>query len=238
MLAETIDTARADAAARAGGAAAADAALAEFARQTETLVAKGLPWSAGLTDEQFRALVAPLAAHVAGLPERPALPSAPGEPPPAIPFVLVVDRTLVPPLRAAERIERRGKPAIVTMLSGEDLDAYEPIESVAPPAGGAYLLLDVDLGWGTRNDPPDRALPLLREQDRSPLTLEEGIAVVTQEPEAIATNAGFSLLGSRRGDRRVTAMWISRGSPKLGWCFAGAPHTWLGSASCGARVGL
>lgn len=215
-----------------------DSPAAEFERQTETLLAKGYAWTAGLTDEQFRALVAPLAAHVAALPAPPALPAADGEAPPPIPFVLVVDRTLVAPMRAAEQIERRGRRAIVTMLSAEDLDAFAPIETVAPPAGGAYLLLDVDLGWATRNDPPDRALPKLREQGRSPLTLEEGIALVTHQPEAVATNAGFSLLGSRRGDRRVTAMWISRGSPKLGWCFAGAPHTWLGSASCGGRVGL
>ncbi|MGQ0669203.1 MAG: DUF5701 family protein [Actinomycetota bacterium] len=25
--------------------------------------------------------------------------------------------------------------------------------------------------------------------------------------------------------------------PRLGWCWAGNPHTWLGSASCGAGVG-
>ncbi|HST43200.1 MAG TPA: DUF5701 family protein [Conexibacter sp.] len=218
--------------------AAASPAAAEFERQLATLIANGCPWTAGLTDEQFRALVAPLADHVAALPGPPALPAAPGETPPRIPFVLVVDRALVTPMRAAEQIERRGRRAIVTMLSAEDLDAFAPIESVEPPVGGVYLLLDVDLGWATRNDPPDRALPKLRAQGRSPLTLEEGIALVTHQPEAVATNAGFSLLGSRRGDRRVTAMWISRGSPKLGWCFAGAPHTWLGSASCGGRVGL
>jgi hypothetical protein len=35
----------------------------------------------------------------------------------------------------------------------------------------------------------------------------------------------------------VTAIWISKGAPKLGWCWAGNPHTWLGSASCAKRIG-
>ena len=32
-------------------------------------------------------------------------------------------------------------------------------------------------------------------------------------------------------------MWISERAPKLGWCWDGNPHTWLGIASAGARVG-
>lgn len=208
----------------------------EFECQVETLVAGGVPWTAGLTDEQFRALLAPLAERAAALPwddahraERPLT---------RIPFALVVAPELLPAGRAARLIERRGRSAVVTMLSDDDLDAFAPIEQVEPPPGAAYLLVDVDTGAATRNDPPDRALPIIAAQGRSPLTLEEGIALVAHHPEAVATNAGFSLLGSRRGDRRVTAMWISRGSPKLGWCFAGVPHTWLGSASCAARIGL
>ena len=59
---------------------------------------------------------------------------------------------------------------------------------------------------------------------------------MTHHPEAVDRNDGFSLLASRCGDRRVGALWISKGRPKLGWCWAGNPHTWLGSASCAARV--
>jgi hypothetical protein len=85
--------------------------------------------------------------------------------------------------------------------------------------------------------PPEDALPKIESKGRSPLTIEEGIAFVTQFPEAVAPNRGFSLAGSRAGDRRVMAFWISKKRPKLGWCWAGAPHTWLGTASCGERVG-
>jgi hypothetical protein len=67
--------------------------------------------------------------------------------------------------------------------------------------------------------------------------LEEGIALITHYPDVLMKNNGFSLLGSRCGDRRVTALWISGGKPKLGWCWTGNPHTWLGSASCRYRTG-
>ena len=35
---------------------------------------------------------------------------------------------------------------------------------------------------------------------------------------------------------RVPALWISERAPKLGWCWDGNPHTWLGLASAGRRV--
>ena len=84
---------------------------------------------------------------------------------------------------------------------------------------------------------PNDALETIRSQGRTPLTIDEGIALLTQFPERLRKNHCFSLLGSRSGDRRVPALWISQGRPKLGWCWAGNPHTWLGSASCGARRG-
>jgi hypothetical protein len=43
--------------------------------------------------------------------------------------------------------------------------------------------------------------------------------------------------GGPDGDRRVLALWISGGAPKLGWCWDGNPHDWLGVASAGGRLG-
>ena len=105
------------------------------------------------------------------------------------------------------------------------------------PAAPAYLALDVDLGDATRGVTPDDALALLAADERSPLTLDEGIALVTHHPEVIARNRGVQFPGSRCGDRRVTAIWLSERRRKLGWCWAGNPHTWLGMASCAARWG-
>ena len=70
-----------------------------------------------------------------------------------------------------------------------------------------------------------------------PLTIDEGIAILTHHPDFLQKNNCFSLLASRCGDQRVPAMWISGGAPRLGWCWAGNPHTWLGSASCRSRIG-
>ena len=73
----------------------------------------------------------------------------------------------------------------------------------------------------------------IRERGRTPLTIDEGIALVTQVPQALEKNKCFMLAGSRRHDRRVPALWISERAPKLGWCWDGNPHTWLGTASGG-----
>ena len=150
--------------------------------------------------------------------------------------MIVVKSELVPAARAIERVERRGK-AGFSVLEDDDLARFVPIDAVELPDGPAYLMTGVDTGAETRNVTPDDALARIRAAGRSPLTVEEGIALVTHDPEAVAKNGGFSLLASRCGDRRVTALWISENRPKLGWCWAGNPHTWLGSASCAERIG-
>jgi hypothetical protein len=150
-----------------------------------------------------------------------------------IPFVLVVRGIAAD--RAMPRVRLGGKQGFTTMEAG-DLVRFEPIESVAVPEAAAYLLTDVDTGRASLNVTPDDALETIAAEGRSPLTLEEGIALVMQFPEVLRTHNAFSLLGSRCGDRRVTAIWLSKGAPRLGWCWAGNPHTWLGSASCAARV--
>jgi hypothetical protein len=133
-------------------------------------------------------------------------------------------------------VEGRGGAAL-TVLDADDLGRFEPIDEVTLPDGPAYLMVDIETGADTRNVTPDAALETINRRGRSPLTVDEGVALLTHHPEAVARNAGFSLLGSRCGDRRVTAMWISDDRPKLGWCWAGNPHTWLGSASCAGRLG-
>ena len=122
------------------------------------------------------------------------------------------------------------------MLEPGEYERFEPIEAIELPEGD-YELVDADPGLDFRNVTPDDALPRILQAGRSPLTLQEGIALVAQYPDAVDRNAGFSLPGSRCGDKRVTAIWISKGAPKLGWCWAGNPHTWLGSASCAERIG-
>lgn len=104
------------------------------------------------------------------------------------------------------------------------------------PDAPAYRLVGFDPGAEYFDVPPDDAPSQILARGRSPLTIEEGIAVLLQQPDVLRTANAFSLLGSRRRDRRVPALWTSDGRPRLGWCWAGAPHSWLGSASRAERV--
>ncbi len=192
----------------------------EFERQVENLVERGYPALAGLSEAEFRERLAPLAKPAGKLDGR---------------FVIAFKREIVDPEPAAALIEREGK-AAVTMFEPGELERWQPIESIELPAGDAYLVADIDTGAETLDVRPNDAIETIATQGRSPLTLEEGIALVTHHPEALAKNACFYMLGSRCGDKRVVALWLSKNTPKLGWCWAGNPHTWLGSASCGSRI--
>ena len=149
---------------------------------------------------------------------------------------LVVSRELVEVAETAARIERRGKPVVLGQLLPEDLGRFLPIEAVDVPATPAYLAVGIDLGAEFRGVTPEDALLEILAAGRSPLTLDEGIALMLQQPDVIARNWGFSLAGSRCGDQRVPALWVSEGRPKLGWCWDRNPHTWLGTASCAGRL--
>ena len=145
-------------------------------------------------------------------------------------------RSVLSPADAARRIERRGKGLVLGHLEFDELESFLPIEAVEIPPKPSYLVTDVDLGAQYRNVTPEDALRSILAEGRSPLTLDEGIALMLEQPESIAKNSGYSLAGSRRRDQRVPAFWVSEGRPKLGWCWDRNPHTWLGTASCGGRV--
>lgn len=204
-------------------------------QQVATLVALGYPALAGLTDRAFTDRLDPLRDTASRLPDLPADP-APGH----APLTLVVTRELVDPERTVPllRLAPKGtRPGVVDRNHGEQgVSPYRPIEQVELPHPAAYLLLDMERGEEFLNVRPEEALPVVLGRGRTPLTIEEGIAVVTHAPEVLEKNRCFMLSGSRRGDRRVPAMWISERAPKLGWCWDGNPHTWLGVASAGSRT--
>lgn len=204
---------------------------AEFDRQIQTLLDKGYPAECGLTEAAFVELVGPLRAGATSCG------AAVSPPTPArVPVVLVISTKLVPAGRAMALTELQARPGFAD-FDPDDIARFDPIEDCAV-AGAAHLIFDVDRGAETRNVTPDGALATMTEQGRTPLTVAEGIAFITQYPGSLEKNNCFSLVGSRCGDRRVPALWISKRAPKLGWCWAGNPHTWLGSASCAGRTHL
>ena len=195
----------------------------EFDRQIDALVLAGLPDALDLAEQCFRAAVEPL---------RDVLPAPePGRT--GLPFVVVVPH--LPVVRVLESVQTVGGPGFTTM-EDDDLASFRPLPELQVPAG-PYLLLDVDPGADTLNVPPAEVLPRMTAAGRSPLTLAEGLAVLVSDPGVLRGRNCFSLLGSRAGDKRVPALWISARRPRLGWCYQGAPHTWLGSASCAGRLG-
>ena len=214
-----------------------------FQQQLDRLVDLGYPDLAGRSEQEFRKLAEPLRDAATALTGA----DLEGEASPShVPFVLVVTRDLVAPERTVPLLRLWGprgpgsRPGLVDRNHGEgDLADYHPIEGCEPPAP-AYLLVDVERGEEFCNVRPEDSSKVVRSRGRSQLTIDEGIALVTQVPQVLEQNKCFMLAGSRRtaisGDRRVPAMWISERAPKLGWCWDGNPHTWLGMASAGARL--
>jgi hypothetical protein len=206
-----------------------------FQQQVDRLLSLGYPRLAGLSEPDFADRLEPLRSSAEAL--------AGEDTPSLVPFVLVVTRDLVSPYDTVPLLHLAGsdKPGRVDRNHGEgDLDGYHPVEGCQPP-GAAYLLVGVERGEEFCNVRPEDATRTIRERGRTPLTTDEGIALVTQVPPVLEKNKCFMLAGSRRsamvGDRRVPALWISERAPKLGWCWDGNPHTWLGTASAAARVG-
>lgn len=200
-------------------------ATAEFDRQVANL-GPAVP-DAG----RFGALVAPLRGVAAGLGSV-EVDAAAGR----VPFVLVVTRNVVPIEESMPRTTLHGKkkPGFVDRsFEPGSLERFVAVEALPNP--DAYLLFDVERGEEFCGEVPNDAMDVIAKRGRTLLTIEEGVALVAHFPEVLVKNKCFSLGGSRCGDRRVPAIWISQNAPKLGWCWAGNPHTWLGMASGGAR---
>jgi len=205
----------------------------EFDRQVRNLVERDCPASARLTPEQFTALVAPLRDLVTGIGDGTWEPDT-GR----VPFLLVVTREVVPIERTMARTTLRGKaePGFVDRsFEPGALERFVAVKETCLPDRRAYLLFDIERGEEFCGAVPHDAMDTIAARGRTPLTIEEGIALITHFPGILVKNKCFSLGGSRSGDAGVPAIWISRHAPKLGWCWEGNPHTWLGMASAGSR---
>ena len=207
----------------------------EFDRQLKNLLEKGYPKIANLKAEDLIKVTEPLRRKLTELP-MPNIEIREAR----IPFVLVVKNDLIPAETAMPLIEIKGQSGYVDMRP-VDSKSFTSIEGLQIPTSPVYLVVDVDTGQETLNVTPFNALRKLQRQNRLPLVIDEGVALVTHFPEVLIDRKNyncFSLLGSRRDDQRVPAMWMSYKKPRLGWCWDNNPHTWLGSASCDRRIGV
>ena len=164
--------------------------------------------------------------------------------------LLVIHPQRAPASALVPLLTRRGKSGFV-VTDMPDLDQFSAIDEVTLPDAPIYSLHDVQRGDSMVNWSPDEALPAILAAQRTPLTLTEGIFWLLQQPEALERNHCFMTIGSRlrrdsgKLDARTPAIWISNGTgrdgganreaPKVGWCWAGNRHTWLGFASAANR---
>jgi hypothetical protein len=130
-----------------------------------------------------------------------------------------------------------------------DVDDFAPTVEVPRTP---YVVVGLDRGDAFANRTPEESVPEILDAGRSPLTLAEGLHWVLQDPDVLERNACFMTPGSRLRrsngtyDARTPALWLSNGTgrdgrerrhaPKLGWCWWGNRHTWLGIASCERRT--
>jgi hypothetical protein len=196
--------------------------------------------------EQAKRLVELRVHDIAGLPAA-ALMDAAGDTGQGL---LVLHPDLVAASALAPLLSVNGKPGFV-VADMADVDEFTTIESVPLPRTPVYLVSDPDRGDVMANCSPDEALAAIASARRTPLTLTEGMHWVLQRPETLQRNHCFMTIGSRRRkpngtlDARTPALWISNGTgrdgttnrnaPKVGWCWAGNRHSWLGFASAGGR---
>jgi hypothetical protein len=164
--------------------------------------------------------------------------------------LLVVHPDRAPASALAPLLERGGQRGFV-VTDMTDVDAFAPLDEVSLPAAPVYAVAGLDRGDHMANWSPDEALPAITAAGRTPLTLTEGIHWLLQRPEVLDRNHCFMTIGSRLRkpngalDARTPAIWISNGTgrdgparrnaPKVGWCWAGNRHTWLGFASAAER---
>ncbi|MFF5975467.1 DUF5701 family protein [Streptomyces sp. NPDC012769] len=213
------------------------APLPSLAAQAERLIELGVHEIAGLTAEELRAF-----AESAGSPENSGSAGA----------LLAVHPDRAPASALAPLLRRADKPGFV-VVDMPDVDDFTPYGDggVELPDAPLYLVDGVDRGDRMANWSPEEALPALTKEGRSPLVLSEGIHWVLQQPEALERNRCFMTIGSRlrkpKGtyDARTPAIWISNGTgrdgkerrdaPKVGWCWWGNRHTWLGFGSTTGR---
>ena len=164
--------------------------------------------------------------------------------------LLVIHPSLVPASALAPLLRVNGKPGfVVTHMA--DVDEFVAIPSVTVPDAALFVVNDLDRGDAMANWSPDEALPAITDAGRTPLTLTEGLHWLLQRPDLLQRGRCFMTIGCRRHnpdnslDARTPAVWISNGTgrdgaanrnaPKVGWCWAGNRHTWLGFASAGGR---
>ncbi len=196
----------------------------EIRQQLDRIVALGYPDVADMSADAFRALACPLLDAL----ENSDL---------GADILLVPTRELVSPESLISRTSINRMAGFTTMPP-RDIVSFLPQNGLEQPEGPFYLVVNPHTGGSYLNREPDVARKLIDSDERLPLTLEEGLALVTQHTDWLESKNGFNLLGSQSADGRVPSIWMSQGAPRLGAVWPNSRHTWLGNAYCMDRLGV
>jgi Family of unknown function (DUF5701) len=163
--------------------------------------------------------------------------------------LFVIRHDLAPPSLLADALTVNGEKGFV-VSDMTDVDEFLPIASVDLPATPVYLLRDLRRGDEMADSSPDEALPAIEESGRTRF-LDRGSALAPATAGDAGARAMFHDDRSRRRkpdgrlDARTPKVWLSNGTgrdgranrdaPKVGWCWAGNRHTWLGFTSAAGR---
>ena len=197
----------------------------EFNRQIENLLKKGLPKLAGMDEKKAASIFEPLKEQLKELSLKEFKEGR-------IPFVVVPREKLLALEKKIPLMEVEGKKGFTTL----DLSELKTAEGVEIPESMAYLVVDVENGKIMLGKSADEAVKQFKKEGRSPLTAEEGVAIILQHPEILKDHY-MDLPGSRHGDGGVADLWLYEGKPLLHWLWASYSVAKWGSASCGSRVG-
>ncbi|GEL93854.1 DUF5701 family protein [Cellulomonas composti] len=164
--------------------------------------------------------------------------------------LLVLDRRIAPASALAPLLRLGALPGFV-VEDMTDVDAFAPVDGIDVPDAPLYVVDGIDRGDDLRGWSPDEADVEIAARGRTRLLLTEGLHWALQATGVVAPNHCLMTSGSRvrradgRLDARTPALWISggtgrdgrerRGAPKIGWCWAGNRHTWLGIGSATGR---
>lgn len=197
----------------------------EFDRQVANLIRKGFVKKAKLNVEEFRNILETLKEKLIEL-------SLLEFPKGQIPFIIVPRERLLSLKEKIALIELQDMKGSTSL----DLSKFKAAEYLEIPETLAYLIVDVDIGITTQEETTYNAERQLKEYGRSPVTIEEGVALALQYPRILEEH-NVIFAGSRYGTNQVADLWLH--GNKLDFSLYSLNHSnprWS-LVSCGNRIG-
>ena len=116
------------------------------------------------------------------------------------------------------------------------LDQYE-VNNVVDVPKGHYFIFDVENDDSTFGISPEKAEAIIKKQKRSPLTVDESIALCIHTNVLSEKNCLYCTGSRCKFANEVPCIDLDYDRPNLGWRYAGvSAGGWWGSSSCRSRV--